>query len=51
LVGVMIRAEPGLRVENGETTLAARSAAIGRTIGKYGWLNSLQLHLEPRFEI
>ena len=51
LVGVMIRAESGLRVENGETALAARGTAIGTTSGKYGWVNSLELHLEPRLEI
>ena len=50
-VGVMIRAESGLRVENGETALAARGTAIGTTIGKYGWVNSLEFHLNPRFEI
>src|SRR5258708_2816735 len=50
LVGVMIGAESGLRIENGETALAARGTAIGTAIGEHGWLNSLQFHFGPRFE-
>jgi hypothetical protein len=47
-VGVMIRAESGLRVENGETALATRGSAIGTTSRKHGWFNSLEFHFGPR---
>ena len=50
LVGVMIRAESGLRVENSETALAARGTAISTTSREHGWINSLEFHSSPRFE-
>ncbi len=43
-VGMMIGAESGLRIENGETALAARGSAIRTTSGEYGWVNSLRFH-------
>ncbi len=42
---MMIGAESGLRVENGETALAARGSAIRTTRREYGWINSLEFHL------
>jgi hypothetical protein len=49
LFGMMIGAEAGLWIENGETALATRSSAIGTTSGENGWFNGLEFHFGPRF--
>jgi len=49
LVGMMIRAEAGLRIENGETALATRGAAIGTTRREHIWVKSLEFHFGPQF--
>src|SRR5712664_1728762 len=46
---MMIGAKSGLRVENGETALAARGTAIGTTSREHGWVNSLEFHFGPLF--
>ena len=45
---MVICAEAGLRVENGETALAARCAAIATTGGEHGWADGLEFHFGPR---
>jgi len=41
---VVSGAEAGLRIENGQTALAAGGSAISTASGEYGWFNSLQFH-------
>ena len=50
LVGMMIGAESGLRVENGETALAARRTAISTTSRENIGANGLEFHFGPRWK-